>query len=66
MPLTGNTYQGWQVDVGDFIIVDGEEIEVWDYLADEEDMIVIRGKDEFNDLSIYFLKPFDTYEEWGY
>lgn len=59
-----DTIEAWQVDTGDFIIIDGEECTVTN-VTDEGDIIYIQFRDEYGTLDELEAIPEETFEIWG-
>lgn len=59
-----DTVEAWQVDVGDFIIINGEECTVTN-VTDEKDLILIQFEDEFSTTDELEADPYETFQIWG-
>jgi non-homologous end joining protein Ku len=66
MPGMGTFLCGYQVEEGDAIILNGEEITVRGILLDSPERIEIQYVSEMGDIEEGVLDPDKEYEQWGY
>lgn len=68
MPLTGTTYLGWEIEGGEAIVINGEEVTVSEVndgggLGND---ILVTVIDEMGDYDYRTIYTDQSYAEWGY